>query len=145
MSSAAVQFLAALNVARSEAILRSVPVSLCPSRMHETGTERCEGTFEQGWIVFANPGRDNTFDSGSDSVLRVGHPLTAGVTLSNRAGSQRARQVIHFLPTGTSHRNRTLMFCSLAARDMGDVSIVMNIVGRPRLERNWGVCPGASA
>ena len=143
VSAAAANLLAALNLARSEAILRNLPVSLCPSRMHETGAARCEGAFHQGWIVFANPGRDSAFDGDDDTVLRVYPALSPGVTLSNRTGTRRVENAIHFLPSGASHRNQTLLFCSTAARRAGDISIVMNILGRPRLERNWGVCPAA--
>jgi len=145
LQGAATQLLRALNLARSEAILRGEPVSLCPSRMHETGLPVCEGSYEQGWMLFTNPDRNGEFDSTSDEILQVYAPLRRGVTLTNRSGSRAVREAIHYLPSGAAHRNHTLMFCSDSAKKWGDISIVLNVVGRPRVQRRWGQCPETAA
>ncbi|MGQ9860680.1 MAG: GspH/FimT family pseudopilin, partial [Thiobacillaceae bacterium] len=58
--------MATLNYARSEAIRRGVPVSVCRS---SNGTS-CSGGWQQGWIVFTNPDNDDTVDAGEE-ILRV--------------------------------------------------------------------------
>lgn len=145
VQASATRLLGALNLARSESILRNQPVSVCPSSAHATGVAGCSGRYADGWMVFANPDRDSDFDEGVDRVLRVYRPLPGGVGLTNRSGLRDATDVVHYLPSGQANRNLTLMFCSRFVPDMGDVSIVLNIVGRPRLQRGWGECPGVAA
>jgi len=57
-----------LQFARSEAIKRGLPVSLCTS---SNGTS-CQGTpnWHSGWIVFTDPGKSGTVDA-TEALLRV--------------------------------------------------------------------------
>ncbi|MCB1706341.1 MAG: GspH/FimT family pseudopilin [Halioglobus sp.] len=135
------RFLGAINLARSEAVMRNQTVSICPSTMAQTGVPKCSGIYAQGWIVFANPDRDKVVDTGTDTVLRVFEGLPEGYHLTNRSGSRDAFQLINFLPDGTSHSTRTLMFCPPQQALAPSLSIVMNIVGRARLVEDWGQCP----
>jgi type IV fimbrial biogenesis protein FimT len=67
--------ISSVNLARSEAVRRGLPVTLCPSI---TGT-RCAGSnWNNGWIAFVNTNDDNpaTVDAG-EPVLRV-HEAPAG-------------------------------------------------------------------
>ena len=141
--SEASRMLAAINLARSEAVMRNLPVSMCPSAMSLTGEPLCSGIFSGGWIVFSNADKDGVVDAGTDEVLKVFAGLPRGYTLTNRAGTKAALELIHYLPDGSSHRNRTLLFCSPAGASVHALSIVVNIVGRPRLARDWGECPTA--
>ncbi len=137
------RLLGAINLARSEAVLRNSPVSLCPSAMSQTGVAECDGTYADGWLVFSNSDRDRVIDGGVDEVLQVFAALPRGYTLSNRDGSRPASGVISYLPDGSSRVNRTLLLCAppgVAAEPLG---IVVNIVGRARLARGWGTCSGA--
>ncbi len=54
LRSESIRFLRAINLARSEAVMRNSPVSICPSAMAVTGKVQCSGTYVDGWIVFAN-------------------------------------------------------------------------------------------
>ena len=54
LRSESIRFLRAINLARSEAVMRNSPVSICPSAMAVTGKAQCSGTYVDGWIVFAN-------------------------------------------------------------------------------------------
>ena len=135
------RFLDAINLARSEAVMRNMPVSVCPSRMALTGVAECNGTYDGGWIVFVNQDRDKIVDSETDEVLQVFEGLYRGYGISNRSGTRAAYRLINYLPDGTSHSNRTLMFCPPRAAGVGSLSIVINIVGRARLVRDWGTCP----
>jgi type IV fimbrial biogenesis protein FimT len=58
----------AINYARSEAIRRGLPVSICPS----DDATSCSGDWSDGWIVFLNNNNDAppAVDSGED-VLKV--------------------------------------------------------------------------
>ena len=106
-----IRFLGAINLARSEAVMRNQPVSICPSAMAVTGKAECSGTYEAGWIVFANADRDKVVDASTDEVLRIFEGLPPGYRLTNRSGTRTAFKLINYLPDGASHSNRTLLFC----------------------------------
>ena len=69
----------ALNYARSEAIKRGLPVSMCSS----TTGAACAGvlTWGTGWIVFADPNNNGTLDAG-ETLLRVWPALGGANTLN---------------------------------------------------------------
>ncbi|MEH6636434.1 MAG: GspH/FimT family pseudopilin, partial [Halioglobus sp.] len=52
------RLVAAINLTRSEAVLRNRPVSMCPSSMAATGRPLCSGTYADGWIIYSNRNRD---------------------------------------------------------------------------------------
>ncbi len=140
MRTEATRLLAALNLARSEAVRRNLPVSLCPSSYAVSGALGCDGNYRGGWIVFRNPGREPEVDPGS--LVQAWAPMHPQLQLSNRSGTRLADDLITFMPDGSAGRNRTLMICSRAQPQLASWSLVMNIVGRSRLVRGWGECPG---
>jgi type IV fimbrial biogenesis protein FimT len=77
------RLLAAINMTRSEAVLRNGPVSMCPSAMARTGRAECSGVYAQGWIVFSNADRDRVIDPGIDEVLQVFEAPIAAVPASS--------------------------------------------------------------
>ena len=131
----------AINLARSEAILRNQPVSLCPSAMASTGTARCSGDYAGGWIVFSNVDRDRVVDDEADNIIRVFESIPRGYTLTNRAGTRSASELITYLPDGSSRRNRTLLICPPSGSIVQPWSIVLNRVGRARVSKGEGTCP----
>ncbi len=135
------RFLGAINLARSEAVMRNVAVSICPSAMAITGQAKCSGAYSGGWIVYANADRDKVVDADADEVLQVFEGLPSGYRLTNRSGKTMAFELINYLPDGSSHSSRTLMFCSPQGTSQPSLSIVINIVGRARLAEGWGECP----
>ena len=134
------RFLRALNLARSEAVMRNQVVSICPSPMAATGAAICTGDFEAGWIVFANQDKDKVVDADSDQVLQVFDGVSPGYRLTNRTGLRKAFKLINYLPDGASHSNRTLLFCPPPGGRAESVSIVINIVGRARLAKGRDRC-----
>ena len=134
------RLLAAINLTRSEAVLRNAPVSICPSSMSSSGEPLCGGVYADGWIVFSNADRDRVVDAGSDQVLRVFEGLPRGYSLTNRSGTRHLADLISYLPDGSSRKNRTLLICSPPGVAVAPLSIVINIIGRPRLPRDWGQC-----
>lgn len=137
------RFLGAINLARSEAVMRNLPVSICPSAMAVTGEASCSGTYAGGWIVFANADKDGNIDKGSDEVIGVFEALPTRYSLTNRSGNRAAFELINYLPDGSAHSNRTLLFCPPQRTTRQSLSIVINIVGRARLVGGWGECPTA--
>ena len=134
------RLLAAINLVRSEAILRNTRVSMCPSGMSLSGVAKCGGDYAAGWIVFVNEDGDGEVDSAVDEVLAVYDPLPSGYALTNRSGALRADQVITYLPDGSSRRNLTLQVCSPLKDSVESWSVILNRVGRPRAASDWGTC-----
>jgi len=135
------RFLGALRIARSEAVMRNSVVSVCPSDMALTGLPRCTGTYSQGWIVFENQDKDPEVEGGVSDVLEVFAPLYEGYQFRNRRGTREAGSLINYLPDGSAHRNQTLQLCTPPGSEVSAASIVLNIVGRARLIKEWGTCP----
>lgn len=140
LSSQVARFTESVRLARAEAIMRNVPVSICPSAMASSGAAACAGVYADGWIVFANSGADRAVDPDSDEVLRVFPGLPPGFTVTNRAGDRAAAQLINYRPDGSSRNNQTLVFCPPGGSRAGAVSVVINIVGRPRVQREQDAC-----
>jgi type IV fimbrial biogenesis protein FimT len=69
-----------LQFARSEAIKRGLPVSVCPSS--DSSTCLGAGTWHSGWIVFTDPDRSGTLDDAdAEEVLRIRAAWSGGDTL----------------------------------------------------------------
>ncbi len=70
----------AFAIARSEAVKRGVNVTVCPSG----GGTNCNNAapWQNGWLVFTDGGTIGTVD-GTDLILRVGQPVTGGVTFTS--------------------------------------------------------------
>lgn len=135
------RLLSALNFARSEAISRNATVSMCPSTFFSGGKAICSDNYADGWIVFSNRNKDRVVNDGSDEIIRVFEGLPAGYTLTNKAGTRNVFELISYLSDGSSRKNRTLMLCTPLGSAIASWSVVMNIVGRPRLAQDWGECP----
>ncbi len=134
------RLMTAVNLVRSEALSRNQAVSMCPSSMATSGEPVCSGSFADGWIIFSNLDRDNVVDK-EDEVIQVFEAIPTGYTLSNRKGTIPAQERITYLSDGSSRRNRTLLLCAPVTGTRIAKSLVMNIVGRPRITGNWGTCP----
>jgi type IV fimbrial biogenesis protein FimT len=66
MAATSNQLIGALSLARSEAVMNTRGAGVCASTV---GTS-CDGSaWTQGWMVWSDPNRSGTFDSG-DTVLR---------------------------------------------------------------------------
>jgi type IV fimbrial biogenesis protein FimT len=137
------RFMSALNRARSEAVVRRQAVSLCPSDMIYSGLPTCDGSYDNGWIIFSNPGRDLSFDAGEDELVAVFQGLPAQYSWTDRSGQRNSEDVITYLPDGSSRRSLTHLFCASSVPGLQPLSIVINTVGRPRLARGEGTCPQA--
>lgn len=135
----ALRLFTSLNLARSEAVSRNHPVTLCPSAYAHTGVLRCGGDYRNGWVLLR--GESTLGLLPASALLRAWAPMSASLGVHNRAGSQRFADAISFQPDGSAGRNRTLMVCSRVLPHLAPWSVVMNVVGRARLVRGWGDCP----
>jgi type IV fimbrial biogenesis protein FimT len=78
MSSAANDFLAAMQFAKNQSIAQLTPVTLCKKNL---AGDNCTtaGGWEQGWIVFSDSDRNALVDSASDILLHH-EALNASIT-----------------------------------------------------------------
>lgn len=65
--------------ARTEAVKRGLPVSICPSTDQATCTTT--NAWANGWIVFNDVNGSGTIDNAADTVLRVKQKLQGGATI----------------------------------------------------------------
>ena len=87
-------FIGGLNFARSEALKRSNPVSICSS----TDGVSCAGVtnWSTGWVVFADTNANGTLD-GVEVPLQKGAATTGGLTLNSTT-----RNFVRYSSSGVS-------------------------------------------
>lgn len=135
----------ALNLARSEAIKRGVPVTV---KRKGTTSEN----WDSGWDVFTDIDADGVLDddggtplcaSGDDCLVRTYGPLSAGYTL--RSGGNFDDWVV-YLPSGLSRGssnlpNDTFRLCDDSASTTTSRAIVVSVSGRPMMQTGTKLCP----
>jgi type IV fimbrial biogenesis protein FimT len=127
------RILTTLNLTRSEAVKRNLPVSICRS---SNGTS-CTGDWSDGWIVFTNADGDNTVDAGVDQVIRVYEGLNEGYTLG---GTITASTLTYFSDGSYAGGAGTINICSPGAIPSQGWSLMLNAVGRPRAKQGTSSC-----
>ena len=126
------QVITALNYARSEAVKRGSPATVCSSN----GGTACAGAINwtTGWLVFADPDGDGVVDAG-ETVLRVWPALEGGNTLNY--GKDR----VTFRSTGfATGFNDTFQLCDKRGKDDARSTIV-NAMGRAYVKKGTASCP----
>ena len=126
------QLYAAMQYARSTAQVYGAVVTLCPVIDPSNPVLKCAGHFGQSLAAIKHSGEDS-------QLLRVWPPV-AGVTVTNRTGSNWVTGTLRWNPQGMGRRNLTLSVCALGH----NWSVITNRLGRPRLARDWGVCPSGA-
>ncbi len=127
------QAITALNYARSEAVKRAAPVTVCSTN----GGAACAGStnWSTGWMVFADADGDGTVDAG-EAVLRVWPALGGSNTLT--AG---AHLRVTFTATGfATGFNDTFRLCDSRGKDHAR-AIIINAMGRSYVEKGTAQCP----
>ena len=123
LNSLANGFVSSAHLARSEAIKRNSPVTLCAS---SNGTT-CTGAWKDGWVVLAG-----------GAVIHSQAPFPGGFQLSGNVTS------ISFQPTGVGATFADLTLCR-AAPTVGkhQRTIKVSATGRPTVEKVSGAttCP----
>lgn len=128
LTAAANQVLTHLRYARSEAVHRRQPVSLCPS----DDASSCSGDpfgWHRGYIVFLDHDGDRT-RAPDEPRLRVQDALAPGLRLHTSVG----RPAIRFRPDGAAWgTNATFRLCAGEADD--NRAVVLYGSGRARVDR----------
>jgi len=76
-------FVTSLNLARSEAVRRGDRVTVCKSS--DQATCAASGTWDQGWIVFADVNGNGVVTNAATNILRVHAGLSGSVVLKSSA------------------------------------------------------------
>lgn len=129
MAAQANDFMTAIGLARSEAIKRATPVSLCKSI---DGTSCITaGNWAQGWIVFTDGDVAGTMD-GTDAVIQVRGTLEGTTTL---IGNANVADFIAYGATGFGTLPGTLSLCPPSPAMVEGRDIVISNSGRARVQR----------
>lgn len=126
MTAALNQLMGHLNLARSEAIRRGIPVTLCKT---ENGVDCASGsTWHKGWIIFVDANADHYITAG-ETVVQIEQSLDM-MTL-NFSGALNHDRYVTYKPDGSAEPNGTFTFCD--GRGAGKAKAVILLgTGRPR-------------
>jgi type IV fimbrial biogenesis protein FimT len=123
-----------LMLARSEALKRNQPVTVCKST---NGTECTAGAaWNQGWLVYADADGDAAVDP--NEILRVESTMRAGDTL-NVAGADFADE-ISYNTDGSASGTGTFVLCNAKGEAQYGREIQVEVTGRPRLKTSTTDC-----
>jgi type IV fimbrial biogenesis protein FimT len=135
LTSAANGLHASLVLARSEAAKRHARVALCKSA--DGAGCAAAGGWEQGWIVFHDANNNGARDAGEPIVSRF-DPLPKDLRLS---GNLNVARYVSYAPTGETKlasgafQAGTITLCNVSSGSEDARQIVLNAVGRPRVQR----------
>lgn len=140
LNSYANEFATALHFARSEAVKRNATVTLCKSASLTACTT--SETWAQGWIVFVDATNVGTFDSGTDTILRVHEALGGGTTF---AGGTDVASTISYRSNGMPTTSGFLSMCNKKQNIGRDVKVSKD-TGKPVIITDVGTvtCTGGS-
>ena len=127
-----------IHFARSEAVKRDVRVIMCRSKNPNLNVPTCSGdekTWTTGYIIFADDGNyvNNTFDNGTDILLRRGQEATSGVSMRT---NWTMNNNLEFNPNGTTNEaggTAMMAICDDRGTDRGR-SITIAPTGIPKMK-----------
>ncbi|MCP5132162.1 MAG: GspH/FimT family pseudopilin [Gammaproteobacteria bacterium] len=143
------ELITALNLARSEAIKRGVPVTMCKTSYSVTATSpptacNTSADWQQGWIIYADPGSNDGVikTSEGDEILRVKEAMPTGFKLGTGGTFT---NWIAYLPTGFNRGsgglgNDTFRLCLDGNQQTGK-EIIVNQAGRAWVKEGASSCP----
>ena len=125
-------FQQSLLYTRSEAVKRNRNMTMCKSANTDTANPTCttNGTWDSGWIVFADENANGAVDAGED-LLRIGEQFKDGYTLD---GSLAFNDLVVFQPTGVTPSQGFFVMCKDNDSKYSNV-LVITVTGRIK---NWG-------
>lgn len=122
-------FMAAIGLARSEAIKRATRVSVCKRATDTSCTT--SGNWEQGWLIFTDGSTVGDYD-GTDVIIQVRGPLAGTNTLIGNTN------VVNFIAYGASGFGTlpgTLSLCPPSPAAVVGRDIVISNTGRARVQK----------
>lgn len=117
-----------VNLARSEAIKRGVPVGVCSSPSPNAGSPTCaaSATWTSGWILFVDANGNSAFDNG-ETLLKAGQAASAKVGIISNLN------VVQYRADGSISGGSVAVFATCDDRGAASGSqFQINILGRPR-------------
>lgn len=131
------EFIAALNLARSEAIKRGTQVTICKCANPDASSPVCStsANWHNGWLVFTDGNTAGSVD-GTDVRLRVGQPSNINVSL---VGDSNYGNYVAYLPNGSSIGNGGAFSGNLTLCASGNRRVI-NISTTGRVQVSSGSC-----
>ncbi|CAJ0715406.1 hypothetical protein LMG6871_01438 [Ralstonia edaphis] len=132
-----------LQFARSEAIKRGQPVSLCPSSNGTACNTTNTSNWEVGWIVFNDVNGSGTTDSTNDVPLRVRAALPSGDTFRATPAASAVTYNRDGFATNLPNGSVVTMTLHTAApvNDSATRCVAINMVGRQVVQtKGTGSC-----
>ncbi len=127
---------ASFMYARSEAVKRAIPVSLCPSADSASCLNSPDPDWSRGWIVFVDGDSDLRLEAG-DTLLRVFNFENPRYSLNGGMGLQRGTT---FRPSGFADNPGSLTYCERDG-EFGN-QVTLSAAGRLQIERLSTCNPG---
>ena len=127
--------MSSMRLARSEAFKRNGRVVVCKSRDGVACTT--SGGWEQGWLVFHDANGDGEHGH-NEVVIERGNPLPSSLRLT---GNSTVGKYVSFVASGSTRlmgggfQAGTLTVCNQSLEHGEARQIVLNAVGRPRVQR----------
>jgi type IV fimbrial biogenesis protein FimT len=151
MTSAANDLHASFQMARSEAARAKTNITICSSA-DPMGAAQCDGTWDQGYIVFIDTDGDILRAGATETVLRAHPPAESGVILRVANGAN----FFSYAPTGLGRGDiggNTSVTQVVICDDRGNVKaaggnsaarlFVSTPLGRATIMRDMGLIGGA--
>jgi type IV fimbrial biogenesis protein FimT len=135
LTAASNALLSSMRLARSEAFKRNGKVVLCKSADGVACVSK--GGWEQGWIVFHDANHDGEHDPDEVLIERA-DALPASLRVT---GNSSLSKYVSFVATGTTRligggfQAGTVTVCNRSATGGEARQIVLNVVGRPRVQK----------
>lgn len=128
------EFIASLNLARSEAIKRGMSVTVRKVDDNSATNLGAAANWEDGWDVFTDADDDGNFEAG-DTLLRTYQAIPTNFTLR---GNNNFDNFVRFTSTGLSNTMGSFTLCDSSDGDtipQANTSrlIIVNAVGRTRM------------
>lgn len=132
------EFVTALNLARSEAVKRGVPVTVRKVDSNSSTNLSASANWESGWDVFTDATSNGNFDSTTDVLIKTHAPLQTSYTLRGDGGTTGFGNYITFRPSGQSHISGIFVLCDASDNNEDAEAntsrlIMVNVVGRVRM------------
>lgn len=130
-----------LNLARSEAIKRGTPVTLCKSANITDASPTCSTAtnayWQNGWLIFLDKGTIGTFDNASDERLKIGQPTMSNIAITPTTSYA---NYMSYLPNGVSKGNGFQNGSFNICVDGLQKSVIINATGRVRFSKPVSPC-----
>lgn len=121
------KILTSMRFARSEAIGRGIPITVCFSNDEAT----CSGTtWTDGWIIFTDANAGRTVNVGTDEILKVIEVNYSGHSVSLISNVTTSFQ---FDTEGRASENGTFQVCGPSSQDTSAKGVVIESSGSARL------------